>query len=271
MERGREFAAPDDANGAGVAVLSRTAAEFYFPVQDPIGQRITLQIPEGGQVWRPIFRKDSLTIVGIAGDVREWQWGDPKIPQLIFAGDAESLAAAESGGAHGERSRRPRRRDVIEAIQRVDPEQPVFQVKSMQDFLDEAFGMRHFELLLLGVFGAIAVGLAAVGLYGVMAFSVSQRSQEIGVRMALGAQPRDVLRMVLNEGLLLTLWGLLAGAIAAIGIMRMLRGEMFGVEIWDPVTYVSVATLLVLVASVASLIPARRATRVDPLSALRYE
>ncbi len=115
------------------------------------------------------------------------------------------------------------------------------------------------------------MGLAAVGLYGVMAFNVSQRSQEIGVRMALGAQPADMLRMVLTEGLSLALWGLLAGGIAAIGVMRMLQGELFGVQIWDPVTYVSVAVLLMAVAALASLIPARRATRVEPLQALRYE
>jgi putative ABC transport system permease protein len=270
MERGREFAAPDDANGAGVAILSRTAAEFYFAGKDPIGQRITLQIPAGYQPWRPSFRTDSLTIVGIAGDLREWEWGDPKLPYLYLPvlQNPSPLLNLVVRTREGPTAAAPQ---VVAAIQRVDPEQPVFQIKSMDEYLDEAVGMRHFELLLLGVFAAVAVGLAAVGLYGVMAFSVSQRSQEIGVRMALGAQQSDVLQMVLNEGLLLTLWGLLAGGIAALGLMRMLRSELFGVQIWDPVTYVCVATLLVLVAAAASLIPARRATRVDPLSALRYE
>jgi len=270
MERGREFAATDDAYGAGVAILSRTAAEFYFAGQDPIGQQITLQIPEGYQPWRPTFRTGALTIVGIAGDLREWQWGDPKIPVLYLPvlQDPSPLLNLVVRTREEPSAAAPQ---VVAAIQRVDPEQPIFEIKTMEDFLDEAIGMRHFELLLLAVFAGVAVGLAAVGVYGVMAFSVSQRSQEIGVRMALGAQPADVLRMVLREGLLLALWGLLAGGIAAAGMMRMLRSELFGVQIWDPVTYICVATLLVLVAGLASIIPARRATRVDPLSALRYE
>ncbi|MGO9640565.1 MAG: ABC transporter permease [Candidatus Acidiferrales bacterium] len=270
IERGREFEASDDANGAGVVIVSRTAAEFYFAGQDALGQRIVLRFPAGYAPWRPQVRAGPLTIVGIAGDVREWEWGDPKIPavylpllqnpspllNLVVRTRKDPLDAAQ---------------EVVAAIQRVDPEQPVFEIKSMDEYLDEAVGLRHFDLLLLGVFAGMAVILAAVGLYGVMAYSVSQRTQEIGVRMALGAQPADVLRMVLKEGLLLTLWGLLAGGIAAIGVMRILKSELFGVEIWDPATYVSVALLLAIVAALASLIPARRATRVDPLEALRYE
>ncbi len=270
LDRGREFSASDDANGTGVAILSRTAVESYFAGRDPIGQRITLQIPEGYQPWRPSFRTDALTIVGIAGDIREWQWGDPKIP-VVYLPVLQDPSPLLNLVVRTRNDALPAAPQVVAAIQRVDPEQPVFEIETMDDYLDEAVGMRHFEVLLLALFAGIAVGLAAVGLYGVMAFNVSQRSQEIGVRMALGAQPADVLRMVLNEGLSLALWGLLAGGLAAIGVMRMLRGELFGVQIWDPVTYVSVAVLLMAVAALASLVPARRATRVDPLQALRYE
>src|ERR1700685_398986 len=141
----------------------------------------------------------------------------------------------------------------------------------MDQYLDDSVGIRRFNLTLLAAFAGLAVLLSAVGLYGLMAYSVSQRTQEIGVRMALGAEPRDIKRMVVSEGLRLGLWGLLAGCIAAMGVMRLLEGELFGVVIWDPITYISVAILLLLVTGVASYLPARRATRVDPLRALRYE
>jgi putative ABC transport system permease protein len=160
---------------------------------------------------------------------------------------------------------------VTSALQRVDPDQPVLAITSMDDYLDKAVGVRRFNLTLLGAFAGLAVLLAAVGLYGLMSYSVSQRTQEIGVRMALGAEAREIRRMVLNEGLRLGLWGLLAGLLASAALVRALQSELFDVVVWDPVTYIGVAVLLLVVTGLASYVPARRATRVDPLRALRYE
>jgi putative ABC transport system permease protein len=160
---------------------------------------------------------------------------------------------------------------VSHAIQQADPEQPVFGIMSMEKLLANASAERRFSLLLLSLFAAIALLLSAIGIYGVMAYTTTQRQHEIGIRMALGAGGHEVLRLVVGEGMRLVAAGLVIGLIGAWMLSRVLRSQLFGVTSRDPVTYVSVAALLGLVALAASYLPALRATRTDPMLSLRSE
>ena len=156
-------------------------------------------------------------------------------------------------------------------IRALEPNEPVNQVISMDRRLSDSVAQRRYQTLLFGVFAAVALVIAAVGIYGVISYGVGQRSHEIGIRMALGAQSGDVLRMVIGQGMRLTMIGAALGVAAALGLTRALESLLFGISATDSVTFVSVTLLLVIVALVASYIPARRATKVDPLLALRHE
>ena len=164
---------------------------------------------------------------------------------------------------------------LAEAVRRevraVDPDLPVYAVRTMDEVMAKAVSQRRFSMVLLGVFASIALALSAVGIYGVMAYSVSQRTHEIGVRMALGAQPGDVLRMVIAQGLILIFSGMAAGLAGAFIVTRFLSGLLFNVSPRDPVTFIGITLLLAAVALLACYVPARRATKVDPMIALRYE
>jgi putative ABC transport system permease protein len=160
---------------------------------------------------------------------------------------------------------------IRSAVEAVDKDQPIFDVQTMQQRIASSIGSRRFSMFLLTVFALLALTLAAVGLYGVVSYSVSQRTHEIGIRMALGAGREDVVRMVLGQGFRLTLFGLLLGITAAFGLTRFLSSLLFAVRPVDYVTFLGVAILLGVIALFATLIPARRATKVDPLVALRYE
>jgi putative ABC transport system permease protein len=156
-------------------------------------------------------------------------------------------------------------------LQKLDPELPMAALATMDQLLADSLSRSRFTMLLLGIFAAVALLLAAVGIYGLIAYSVTQRTQELGIRIALGAQRRDVLRLVLVQGTRLTLLGLALGVLAALALSRLLATLLFGVTATDPLTFAGVAALLAFVALLACFLPARRATRVDPLVALRYE
>jgi putative ABC transport system permease protein len=263
---GRDLEPSDGERGEGgeggrrVAVVNRAMARKYFPGTDPIGRRITFDdADEGG--W--------MTVVGVVGDVRHFALDQPVRPEVYvpLAQDPwpfTTFVLRTTGDPMtlGEAARR--------AILEVDPDQPISRLRPMTAYLAESVAQRRFVLLLIGLFAAVAAVLAALGIYGVVAHSVTQRTHEIGIRMALGAGKRSVLADVLGRGMALAGLGVAAGAAAALAATRLLASLLYGVGAADPPTYAGVALLLAAVALVATLLPARRASRVEPMVALRH-
>jgi putative ABC transport system permease protein len=255
--RGRNFTEQEVRQSAKVVIISDLLARQVFPNEEPIGKRLILAM--GNQAFE---------IIGIVGDIRhralESQpaaamylptYETPWMNLVIRTkGDPASLSAA-----------------VRKEVQGIDPDQPVADVKTMEQWLDTAVAAPRYRTALLGLFALVALVLASTGIYGVMSYSVTQRTHEIGVRMALGARQLDVLKLVVRQGMTLVVVGVGVGLVGAIALTRVMSTLLFGVTAKDPVTFVAVAALLTVVAFVACYLPARRATKVDPLVALRYE
>jgi predicted permease len=262
--RGRMFGEQDDWNSPHVAVISQSLAWQRWPNQDPIGQVIDFGNMDGN--LKP------LTIIGIVADVRASGLDRPPSP-IIYVNYRQRGMKANSSPTIVMRSAGPAAQIVSAArgiFHDLAPDVPV----KFSTFADEMGGWladRRFLLLLVGLFAAAALALAAVGIYGVVAFSVTRRTQEIGIRIALGAQRSDVMRLVAGEGARLAVLGVSIGIAASVAITRLLSSLLFGVSATDPMTFVGVAVLLTFVALLASYIPARRAMRLDPNTALRYE
>ena len=258
--KGRIFSAQDDLDHPRVVVIDETLARRFFPNEDPIGKH--LQVPDATRPAREI--------VGIVGGVRDTGFDQQPRPTIYFP----SLQSPDQTMSLVVRTSLPPGA-ILPAIKRtiwsVDKNQPVFDVKSMDEIISGNVSAQRLAFLLLGVFAFLALALAAIGIYGVTSYLVSERTHEIGVRMALGAQRLDVSRLVLGHGAKLVAIGVFAGAVAALALTRLLTNLLFGVSASDPWTFVGVGLLLIVVAVVASYVPARRATRVDPLVALRYE
>ncbi|HEY8188962.1 MAG TPA: ABC transporter permease [Pyrinomonadaceae bacterium] len=267
IQQGRSFDDSDNEKSIPVAIVNETMARQYWPGENPIGKRFKLGDPDDNEVpW--------VTIVGIAGDVRQMGVDEPVKPEMYFpyqqtsefayyaprdlvirtSVDPLSLVAA-----------------VRNEIHQVDPEQPISDVRTMAAVLGEETASRRMGMILLTIFAALALLLATLGVYGVLAYFVVQHTQEIGVRMALGAQRHDILGLVLKKGMTLALLGVVIGLAAAFALTRLMAGLVYGVSPTDPVTYAGLAALLIMVAFVACYLPARRATKVDPMVALIYE
>jgi putative ABC transport system permease protein len=219
------------------------------------------------------------TIVGVVGDTRHFGLDhevEPEIylPYLQEPNYEMRLVVQAASGQTGSSSRAslPSLAAAIRNQARAqDPNEPISQIVMMDERLSESVAQRRFQMLLFGVFGAVALVIAIVGIYGVISYAVSQRTHEIGIRMALGAQAGDVLRMMVSQGMRLTLIGVALGVAFALSLTRVIESLLFNVSATDPATFVSITLLLVIVALIAIYIPARRATKVDPLVALRRE
>ena len=258
--QGEPLPAATDSLSSLYAMVNRTLARQEWAGRSPVGQRVQVLGPQGP--W--------LTITGVVGDVRQASPDLPPRPELYVShrlnpGQEMSLVIRTSGDPDALSSA------VTRAVRSADPEQPVFGVMSMEHLLADASAERRFSLLLLTLFAGIALLLSSIGIYGVMAYTTSQRRHEIGIRMALGAASPDVLGLVLRQGMRLVLLGLGAGLFGAWALSRVLAGQLYGISPRDPLTYASVAALLGAVAFAATWIPARRATRVDPMISLRSE
>jgi putative ABC transport system permease protein len=270
---GRPFTEEDSDETRGVVVISRSMAERFWPAGDWLGKRIQPQFPKQQKTfWLPESRNLPLTVVGVVADVRQEGINDSHLPQMYlpYLQNPSSImnvlvrtAAASDPLSYATAVRRE--------IYAVDQDQPVFDIKTMEMLVAESFAQPRVFASLLASFAALALLLAAVGIYGMMSYSVTQRTHEIGIRVALGAQERDVLKLVIGEGLKLVLVGVAIGLIGAFVTTRILSSLLFGTSPTDPAIFTVVALLLTAIALAACYIPARRAMRVDPMVALRHD
>jgi len=270
LERGRFITPQDDEHAPVVIVIDDVFARSYFPQENPIGKRINLA---GFGV--------QAEIVGVVGHVKQWgldadaksaieaQFDYPfmQLPEKLMplAANAVAVVLRTEGDPTAVMS------SVRRAVAEIDSREVVYNVQTMNEVVSNSFAARRLSMMLLGVFAALALALACVGIYGVISYLVGQRTHEIGVRMALGAQRRDVLRLVIGHGTRMALIGVAIGIAAALGLTRLMANQLFGVSAHDPLTFAGVGMLLVIVAVAACYVPARRAMRVDPMIALRHE
>jgi putative ABC transport system permease protein len=264
LVRGRAFTERDTEGSPRVAIINEIMARKYFPGEDPLGRRIAFGDTGKEESWR--------TIVGIAGNVRHASINDPPFPGAYtpYAQDRESwsrmaLVIRSNGDAAALSAA------VRKELMAIDPEQPVSNMQTMEQVMATSITRPRFIMLLLGLFAGVALALATIGIYGLMSYSITERMHEFGIRMALGAQARDVLVMVLGGGLKLIVAGIAVGLLGAYALTRLMSSLLFSVSAVDPATFAGVSMLLTLVALLACYIPARRATKVDPMEALRYE
>jgi predicted permease len=267
--RGRGFKESDNLKAQPIVIISQAFARAYFANEDPIGKH--LQVPPG----LPAFPGTPpwFLIVGIVGDIKDSALDTEPLPLMYTSalqGTVFNLAFVLRTGP-GMHNSGGLAESVAQEVRAVDPEVPVYAARTLDEVVSRALSNRRFAMLLLMLFAGLALVLSAIGIYGVMAYAVSQRIHEIGVRLALGAQPRDVLRLVLRSGISMALAGATVGAAAAVALTRWMTGLLYGVTSTDPLTFVSATVLLGLVALLACFVPARRAAKVDPIVALRYE
>ena len=266
LRQGRYFTDHDDENSMRVAIINETMAREYWPGQNALGRRFKLGDPADDVPW--------IQIVGIVADVRQMGLDEPVKAEMYFPYQQvpeydfympRDLAIRTSGDTSALVG------SVRSIVHEVDPDQPVSNVATMSDVLGVEAAPRRTGMIMLVAFAALALLLASLGIYGVLAYFVTQHTNEIGVRMAVGASPLNILGLVVRKGMGLTLVGVAIGLLASFGLTRLMSSLLFGVKASDPVTFISVPLVLVVVALVACLIPARRAMKVDPMIALRYE
>ena len=264
--RGRSIAPGDVDKSPWVVVINNTMVRTFFPNEDPLGKRLQLGALPGDQI-------PTMEVVGIVGDVLQglgdeakaemyvpFRQGDQVLPvfqmSVVLRTSMDPLTATSA---------------LRSALGEIDPNQPLVNTRSMEQNIQTSVAQPRFRTWLIGIFALLALALAGIGVYGVMSYSVTQRTSEIGIRVTMGAQPSDIMGIIVGEGLRLALLGVAIGVIGAFLLSHLLRSFVFGVSTSDPATFAGVAIVLTLVGAAASYIPARRATRVDPLVALRYE
>jgi putative ABC transport system permease protein len=260
---GRDFTEKDNANSRRVVIINQTLARKFLPNQSPIGRRFK----EGGSdrtvnPW--------MEVVGVVGDVKYEGLDTPTAPAyyLPFAqSPIRQMSLLVSATLHPSSVAGSVRAEV----RAIDPEIPIANIKTLEQLLNSSVAQPRFRTVLIGAFSAVAMLLAAIGIYGVVAYSVAQRTREIGIRMALGAQPRDVLALIVRQGMSLTLAGVALGILGALALTRVTANLLFGVGATDPATFLIISLLLLFVALLACYVPARRAANVNPMAALAHE
>jgi len=257
--KGRLFGNQDQANTPPVVVINQTMARRFWPNEDPLGKQIKLA--EDGSL---------VTVVGVVGDAKHYWLEEQQKPQMYdaYSQDPGIFATAVIRTTVEPLSLTE---PVRQAVWKVDADQPMWKIRTVEFLVNRSTADRKFLMALMGIFASLALVLTIIGLYGVISYLVNQRTQEIGIRMALGAQMRDIMRMVLKQGMVLVLTGVALGLAAAWMLTRLMSRLLYQVSATDPLTFAAIALLLVTVALLACYIPARRATKVDPMVALRYE
>jgi putative ABC transport system permease protein len=259
--RGRVFSRTDNQQAVPVALINETMARRYWPSEEPIGKKITM-------LWsnQPVTAE----IVGVVGAVRHTGL-DSSPRSEIFVHLPQAPFGSMTFVVHTVSDPLKLLPEIKREVWAVNKNQPIYRIRTEEQLVSDSLSSRRFNLFLLGLFAVISLILAGVGLYGLISISTSQRTQEIGVRMALGAQTSTILKMVIGEGVLLAVIGVAVGLVGSFLLTRFLNTMLFGITPTDPVTFASISGLLILVALLASYIPARRATKVDPAIALRQE
>jgi len=270
LKRGRFISAQDNENAPVVIDIDDVFARTYFPREDPIGKHVHLEQ----------FNTDA-EIVGVVGHVKQWGPAGDAVSAIEaqffypFMQTPEKLMPMTAGGAAVVLRTQGDPAAIMGAVRRavaeLDPREVIYGVQTMESVLAGSLAPRRLSMLLLSAFAGLALVLCCIGIYGVISHLVGQRTHEIGVRMALGAQPRDVMRLVLGQGLRMAFLGLVIGMAAALALTRLMASQLFGVSSHDPLTFATVGVLLTVIALLACYVPARRAIRVDPLVALKYE
>ena len=262
---GRDFADTDTVQTPNVIVINEAFARQHFPGEDPLGHRITLQ----GQL------RDPLLIVGVVGNVRDFGLDEQPTAEAYYPYLQNPLSETyersvtivvrtkSDAGAMAETLRAE--------LLSLDKTLPVTALKPMTGYLRDSLSRRRFNMVLLSVFAAVALLLAVIGIYGVISYSVAQRTREIGIRVAVGAQAQDILKLVLGQAMLLTLLGVAVGLAASLALTRLMESLLFEVSATDPLTFAVISAILAGVALAACFVPARRAAKVDPMKALRHE
>jgi len=272
--RGREFTDADTASSPGVVIINEALQKQYFPNENPIGQQILV-----GKGMGPPFEEPARQIVGVVGNTHD-RGLDQDTPPLMIVPDSQVLDAMTALNAkivplrwavrtHGD----PRQLSaaISEQLRQASGGFPVSHIRTMEEIVSRTTSRQSFNMMLLTIFGAIALVLAAIGIYGLIAYSVQQRTQEIGIRMALGADRAGIRRMIVWDGMRLTLIGMVVGIGASFGLTRLIASFLFGVKTWDPTAFIAVPAVLAAVALLAVWLPAMRASRVEPMMALRVE
>jgi predicted permease len=253
---GRNFAQTDGPEGAQVAIVSKAMARRYWGNEDPIGRRVT---GDGGQTW--------ITVVGVAADVRQQLDQEPQ--DEVYLPTLQNPPLQFNAIVRTATDPHLVARTLRDAVWAIDPEQPVDAIKTVEEARAETLAPRRLTVVLLGLFAGVALLITSAGIGGVVAYSVTERTREIGIRMALGAERSDVLRLVVGPSVALVALGLTLGVAGALALTRFLSALLFGIGPTDPMTFVSVALVLSAVALGSSIVPARRATSIEPLLALR--
>jgi putative ABC transport system permease protein len=272
--RGRDFTEQDSTGAPGVVLINQAMAKQYWPKEDPLGQQIVI-----GKEAGPQFTESARQIIGIVGDIHDGGLNrDPRplmiVPQAQVTDGMTALNARIGPVVWLVRTRTDPHQfisSVTEQLRQASDGFPVARVRAMDEVVIRSTARESFNMLLLSIFGASAMILASIGIYGLMAYSVQQRTQEIGIRMALGADRARIRNLVVLQGMQLALIGVLVGIAASFGLTRLISSFLFGVKSWDPLAFVTIPVLLMAVALLAVWLPAARAARLDPMRALRVE